>query len=519
MSNFTRINIGVPLSVLLLILPCWGRVWDVTELGARGDKEANDTPAIQKAIDGATQAGGGTVYVPAGNYRCGQLQLRRHVTLHLEAGATLWVSPEKELYRNGNRFLFAQGAENLTISGRGTIHGTGETDLQRRRGDTQPRPDWRVGILDLKECTNVTIRDITVRYSDSWTFDLERCRNVLIDGVSILNNYYRVNADGIDPVSCRGVRISNCTIVAGDDCIVCKTREGFPCEDVVVTNCVLESIATAVKLGTESPSDFRNILVSNCVIRNSTVGIGLFLKDGATAERISFSNCTIETIRQPELASGSLKDSIFPIFVDIEKRREASPLGKIRDLNFSDISIVSDNGVLIQGMSKSRIENLSLRNITVRVDRASDYAQRKKHVGGKTEETEDRRRTIYAQKPSYVTLANIDGLTVDGLRVLIPADVFAQYNRSALSLHSISKAVVRDVRRAPAGADSAVPVLLLEDCRDALLTGCLALPNTGVFLGITGRETAGVSIKDNDLTRAHQAVRLSEDVAKEQIRE
>ena len=420
MSRFRRTGIVVSASLLLLTLPCRARVWDVTELGARGDKQANDTAALQKAIDSAAQAGGGTVYVPAGDYRCGQLQLRSRVTLHLEAGATLWVSPDKADYQRGNTFLTAQDQNDITIEGRGTIHGTGQGDLQRKRGDKQPRPDWRVGILKFTGCTNVAIRDITIRYSDSWTLNLERCEDVVIDGVRIRNNYYRVNADGIDPVSCRRVRISNCSIVAGDDCIVCKTREGQPCEDIVVTNCVLESIATAVKIGTESPSDFRNILVSNCVIRNSTIGLGIFIKDGGTAERIGFSNCTIETIRQPELANDSLKTSIYPIFVDIEKRRADSRIGGVRDLSFSDISILSDNGILIQGMTAGRIENVSLRNITMRIDRAADYAKRKKHVGGKVEATEDRRETIYARQPSYVTLANIDGLTVDGLRVLIP---------------------------------------------------------------------------------------------------
>ncbi len=519
MKNARRVCIVVLGSVLTMASFCWARVWDVTELGARGDKEANDTTAIQKAIDSASQAGGGIAYLPAGDYRCAQLQLRSNVTVHIEAGATLWVSPEREHYRSGSRFLFAQGAENITLEGRGTIQGTGEKGLHRRRGDTQPRPDWRVGILDLRECANVTIRDITVRYSDSWTFDLERCQNVVIDGVSILNNYYRVNADGIDPVSCRRVRISNCRIMAGDDCIVCKTREGFPCEDIVVTNCVLESIATAVKIGTESPSDFRNILVSNCVIRNSTVGIGIYIKDGATAERISFSNCTIETIRKPELANESLKNSVFPIFVDIEKRREESPIGKIRDLNFSDLSIVSDNGVLIQGMSKSKIENLSLRNITLRVDRAFDYSQRRKHVGGTTQETEDRRRTIYARQPSYVTLANIDGLAVDALRVLILDDVFARHNRSALSLHAVSKAVVGDIRREPAGAGSDVPVVTMEDCRNALLTGCFALPNTGIFLGLAGTETTNIALQGNNLDAAREAVSVSSEVPAGAVRD
>jgi polygalacturonase len=518
MRDFRCIGIAALLSVLLTILPCRARVWDVNALGAHGDKTTDGTTVIQKAIDNAAQ-GGGTVYIPAGDYRCGQLQLRSHVTLHLEAGATLWVSPDKADYQRGNTFLLAQDQNDITIEGRGTIHGTGQGDLQRKRGDQRPRPDWRVGILRFMGCTNVTIRDITVRYSDTWTLDVERCEDVLIDGVRILNNYYRVNADGIDPVSCRRVRISNCSIVAGDDCIVCKTREGYPCEDIVVTNCVLESIATAVKIGTESPSDFRNILVSNCVIRNSTVGIGLFLKDGGTAERISFSNCMIETTRQPELANESLKVSIYPIFVDIEKRRPDSRIGKIRDLSFSDISILSDNGILIQGMTNSRIENVSMRNITMRIDRAADYAKRKKHVGGRTEKTEDRRETVFARQPSYVTLANIDGLTVNGLRVLIPDDVFAQYNRSALSLHSVTKSVLTDIRREPPGADSSIPVMMMENCRDCLLTGCLALPNTGVFLGLAGQETANISLKANDLTSAREAVHVSEGVPKETIRD
>lgn len=443
----------------LMVAVSQARVWDVREFGARGDKEANETAAIQAVIDKCASAGGGTVYIPAGDYRCGQLEMKTGVTLHVEPGATLWVSADRSDYRHGNRFLFARDQNDVTIQGRGTIHGTGEEDLGRKRDDTRPRPDWRVGILEFTGCENVAIRDVTVRYSDSWTFDLERCENVVIDGVSILNNYYRVNADGIDPVSCKGVRISNCYIVAGDDCIVCKTREGHPCEDIVVTNCVLESIATAVKIGTESPADFRNILVSNCVIRNSTVGIGMYIKDGATAERISFSNCTIETIRKPELARESLQHSVYPIFVDVEKRRPDSRVGRIRDLSFSDITIAGDNGVLIQGMSNRNIENVSLRNITMRVDRAFDYSQRRKHVGGRTEETEDRRRTVYARQPSYCTLANIDGLTVDNLRVLIPDEVFAKHPRSALSLHNVAESTLTNVRRKPDPSDATTPAM------------------------------------------------------------
>ena len=463
---------AIAASAVLLFLGglCWGRIVNVKELGASGNKQSNDGPVIQAAIDECCKEGGGTVYVPAGDYFCGGLRARSNVSLYLEAGATLWVSGRKEDYKQGNRFLYADNESNITIEGRGIIYGTGEEPLMRKKTDKKEQmPTFRVGILRFERCRNVAINDITVRYSDSWTFDFEFCENVFINGVSILNNYYRVNADGIDPVSCKNVHISNCHIIAGDDCIVFKTRQGKACEDAVVTNCTLESVATAIKIGTESQSDFRNIRVSGCVIRNSTVGIGMYIKDGGTAEQISFSNCSIETIRDTNAVTDSLKNAVYPIFVDIEKRQNESKIGSVRDLTFADIDIVSDNGILIQGMSRSKIENLTMRNITVRVDRGFDFSRRKKHSGGKTSETEDRRVTTYAQKPSYITLANIDGLNVDGLRVFVPEDVFAKFNRSALALYEVDSGAIGNVLRRPAGSGSQIPVVVAENCRNTPL--------------------------------------------------
>jgi len=502
----------------MLVIPGQARIWDVREFGAQGDRKGNDTPAIQKAIDACSTDGGGRVYVPAGDYHCGGLQLRSHVSLYLESGATLWVSPKKEEYSNGNRFLYAEGQTHVTIEGRGVIHGTGREDLGRKKEDSRPRPEFRVGILRFIRCENVMIKDITVRYSDSWTFDLEFCEKVYITGVSILNNYYRVNADGIDPVSCKNVHISNCYIIAGDDCIVCKSRENAPCEDIVITNCTMSSNATAVKIGTESRSDFRNIHMSNCVIRDSTVGIGMYIKDGAIAERISFSNCTIETIRKPELVRESLMNSTYPIFVDIEKRDPESRVGWIRDLTFADISIISDNGILIQGMSESNIENLVLRNITQRVDRPFDYSQRRKHVGGRTRTTEDRRRTEFAQRESYVTLANINGVTVDHLQVWVPEHVFKPFPRAALSLHNVDGADLSHIKRMSGGYGKEAPVVVLESCRNGFLSSCRISPEREVFLSVRGTETQRISMAGNDWSQVSTAVQLGPDVKKSEVR-
>ena len=517
MASLRKLVISFLFILFLMAIPCKARIWNVRDFGAQGGRKGNDSPAIQRAINACSAEGGGMVYVPAGDYLCGGLQLRSHVSLYLEAGATLWVSPKKEDYEVGNRFLYAEDETNITIEGRGMIHGTGQEDLQRKKGDDKPKPEFRVGILRFFRCQNVMIKDITVRYSDSWTFDLEFCEKVYITGVSILNNYYRVNADGIDPVSCKNVHISNCYIIAGDDCIVCKTRENEPCEDIVVTNCTMASNATAIKIGTESHSDFRNIHISNCVIRDSTVGIGMYIKDGATAERISFSNCTIETIRKPELVKESLMNSIYPIFVDIEKRDPESRVGHIRDLTFSDISIVSDNGILIQGMSQPNIENLVLRNITLRIDRAFDYSQRKKHVGGRTRSTEDRRRTEFAQQESYVTLANINGVTVNHLQVWIPEQVYGQFPRVALSLYNVDGADLSHIRRISGGSGKEAPVVVLENCRDGFLSSCKTLSRTDVFLSVRGQKTQRISLAGNDLSQASTAVQLGPEVKKQEV--
>jgi len=494
----------VILFIVFTSLSSQGRVHMVSDYGATGDKLTNDAPALQRAIEACAKDGGGMVYVPAGDYFCGQLLLKSNITLFLESGATLWVSPRQEHYPQENTFLYARDAENISIAGRGRIRGTGSDDLRRKKEDERPKPKFRVGILQLLRCRDVSIKDITIRSSDAWTLDLEFCENVVIDGVNILNNYYRVNADGIDPVSCKNVRISNCHIIAGDDCIVCKSRQNMPCQDVVITNCTLSSIATAVKIGTESHSDFCNIHVSNCVIRDSAVGIGIYIKDGATAERLSFSNLTIETMREPDLVREYVKNSIYPIFVDIEKRRAESRVGRIQDLNFTDIFIISNNGNLIQGMTNQNIENVVLRNITMRVDKPFDFGRRRKHVGGRAEDTDDRRRTTFAQKPSYMTLANIRGLTVDGLQVFVPEEIYEKYPYAALSLHNVQRGHISNISRLPAGPG--MPVVILENCRDSLISNCMALPQTDVFLKITGEQTKNISLQGNDFSRARKAV-------------
>ena len=135
MLGLRKLVISAVITLFILVFPCQGRIYNVRDHGARGDKKGNDGPAIQKAINACFAAGGGRVYVPAGDYLCGGLRLKSNISFYLEAGATLWVSPEEKDYKDGNRFLYAEDENNITIEGRGTIHGTGQADLMRKKTD------------------------------------------------------------------------------------------------------------------------------------------------------------------------------------------------------------------------------------------------------------------------------------------------------------------------------------------------------------------------------------------------
>ena len=480
-------------------------VYDVRHFGVLGGREVLETTHLQAALNACSQAGGGTVYVPPGEYLSGGLLLPSRVSLYLEAGATIYASTRPEDYPGRTpHLLAARGAEYISIFGPGALHGQGTKDLGRRPGFAdEPRPKFRTGVMLLEDCRHVILRDFTILYSDSWACHLRTCEKVVVDGVTILNNYFRTNSDGIDPDSCRDVRIANCHIIAGDDCICLKTHDGIPCEDIVVTNCTTESIATAIKLGTGSDGDYRNITISNCTVRNSTVGVGFFIKDGGTIESVAVSNLAIETLRDPSLVNPErLRNMSYPLFLDIEKRRDNSRLGAIRNVTFSNIQIRSNNGILMQGMRESTLENLVLHNISLRVTQPFDYSRRAKHSGGNSNPHDDR-ITLYARQPSYCTLANLRNVVVDNLQVEAAPGVLEAYPRTALSVFHAQGALLKSIVRTPGGDYG--PVVELHDVRPSLISGCLAGAGTGTFLRTYGMAEEDFALEANNLRLASKA--------------
>lgn len=394
-----------------------GSVFNVISHGAKADGRANDAPAIQKAIDACARSGG-IVYFPAGNYLSGTIVLKSNVTLHLSPGATLWGSRNIADY-NPPHLIYAQDAENITIEGEGAINGN---------GDAYWNPDFKAKakrptpLIELVGCRNVRIRDVRIRNTPGWGIHPVDCDGVYIRGISMITDMRGPNTDGIDPDSSRNVMISDSYIETGDDAICLKTHSGpapRACENVTVTNCVLISDDSAIKFGTAGHGDFRNCAFSNCVVTGTRYGLAMYIKDGALVEGVTFSNITIDTsVAVFNQRTKSKREwTEYPIFLDLEKRSDESRPSRIRDVSFSDIRILGEGRVLVGGTPEQPLENLSFRNIVMRVT-GFEAVEKQRKPRGVAKIRPAPRDTDYATAPAALVFANVHGLNLRDVRVI-----------------------------------------------------------------------------------------------------
>lgn len=335
------------------------RTWNVAALGAVPDAAVLSTAAFQRAIDECSAAGGGVVLVPPGDWRVGTLYLKSGVELRLAEGATLWGSTREADY-DGRRLIWAVGAERIAITGPGTIDGEGAA--------FEPDVSLDPHLIDIYDCRGVVLRDLTLRNSASWTVHLLRCERVRVERVRILDDLERPGTDGIDPDGSRDVLISRCFIRSGDDAVALKSTSragpGYPTENVVVEDSTLITYKTALKVGTETHGDIRDCLFRRIQVLGSSRGIGIWMLDGGTVERLRFRDIEMELREIPEEdKSGE------PIRIVLERRREDSPLGTVRDISISDITVRSPWRSILWGHPDRPLEGVTIERLSVRQER------------------------------------------------------------------------------------------------------------------------------------------------------
>jgi polygalacturonase len=400
MNNFKKYLIALT-SLLITANITAQKIFNVKEFGAIGDGKTDDAIAIQKTIDACNAAGGGQVLFPASHtFLASPFNLKSNIDFHVEAGAKVLANPDEKVYTKsafrqnpgeGTIWIGGENVENVTISGTGEINGNGISFMGAELEDSyvlkpfnvlDPRPH----VLTIIGGKNIRIKDIHIGNSAYWTVHLIGCNDVVISGITLLNSLKVRNSDGIDLDHSKNVRISDCYIESGDDCICLKNRREFEefgrCENITVTNCTMTSRSCAIKIGSENMDTIRQVLFNNCIIKKSNRGVGIQNRDEGVVSDVIFSNMIIESHLFSDVWWGKAE----PIYVTAYRRATANNkdanwrfpkgategrVGEVKDIYFTNIKCSSENGIYVSGESAGKISNIVFDEVDVFIDKAT----------------------------------------------------------------------------------------------------------------------------------------------------
>ena len=362
------------------------KVFNIKSYGAIGNGVAMETEAIQKTIDACQAAGGGIVWVPAGDFQIGTIWLRSNITLSLDYGASLLGSQKIADYkteglsipREGGPhcLIYAENASNIVIEGLGVIDGRGTPEffprIRSRGKETSKRPR----LIRMVNCDQLTFSGVTYKRPAFWGLHLIDCRNIHFNAVTIRfrNNGY--NNDGLDLDGCENVLIENCDIDSGDDAICLKSTKN-PCRNIVVRGCRVTSNTAPLKFGTSSRGGFIDVKVTNCYFYNSPMGaIKLQLVDGGRLENVDISRIVMEDVGNPIFIRLGNRGRTYTKRTgqkqDANVKPEGAQVGTLKDVRIRDLVVEvtgedkSRSGpIMITGIPGHYVEDVVLENIKI----------------------------------------------------------------------------------------------------------------------------------------------------------
>ena len=386
------------------------RDFDITKYGANTDPKGDCTAAIAKAIDACNRAGGGRVVVPAGIFYTGAIHLKSNVNLYVSAGATLRFITDPKKYlplvftrfegtelMNYSPFIYADGQENLGVTGEGTLDGQCTRDNWWSWTGAKPwgladgaaKPDDRTVLTDMgnkdvpvsernfgeghylrpvfiQPCRskNILIEGVTMIGSPMYELNPLYCTNVTMRNVKI--DSHGPNNDGCDPDSCVDVLVDNCSFSTGDDCIAIKAgrnrdgrRVAKPTENVIIRNCEMKDGHGGITIGSEMSAGVRNVFVENCKLNSPNLNEAMRFKTnamrGGVIENIYFRNITI----------GEVSDAILQVDFYYQEGTKGPEHPVVRNIDIRDVtSKKSKYALQLRGFPDAQMDNIRLERCT-----------------------------------------------------------------------------------------------------------------------------------------------------------
>lgn len=393
-----------------------GRVCDIKNYGALSGGKILNTQAFQKAIADCAKKGGGKVEVPSGTWLTGAIHLKSNVDLDLAKGATIKFSTHREDYLpvvfsrfegielyNYSPFIYANGQENIAVTGQGELDGQGNVWWNRVSSRQKasivklnlmaknnlpvsqrvfgPNGALQPAFLEFIHCRNVVLAGITIINSPRWTIHPVYSENVKIKNVNV-NTSREVNADGIDIDSSRNVLVENSKFNTGDDAIVVKSgadqdgqRVKKPSQDIVIRNCEVDGGHGAFAIGSEMSGGVKNVFVDNLTVRYADYGLRFksVVGRGGTVENVWTKNINVSR-------AGAAAIQFNLSYRPPDPGANLNTLPIFKNINIENFYCRhAKTAVELLGLPKSPLENITLKNAVI-------YARRgleEKNVTGK----------------------------------------------------------------------------------------------------------------------------------------
>ncbi len=383
------------------------KVHNISLYGAIGDGVTDCSDAFKKAVEKCSKSGGGMVMVPEGTFLTGPIYLKSNVNLYISENATVKVSDEKRKYlpvvftrwegvecMNYSPLIYANGEENIAITGKGIFDGQGsnenwwswkgnkdsgwiegmpnqkkDRDFLFKMAEDNISPEKRIfgdghflrpNFFQPYKCKNILIEGVTFKDSPMWFVNPVLCENVTLKSVTVEG--LGPNNDGCNPESSKNVLIKDCYFNTGDDCIAIKSgrnndgrRINIPSENIVIQNCIMKEGHGGVVIGSEISGGVKNVFAENCSMSSPNLDRAIRIKTNAVRGGV------IENLYVRNITVGEVKEAVIKIDFYYEEGEKGNFIPVVRNLYLSNItSEKSEYAIWIRAFEKSPIENLRL---------------------------------------------------------------------------------------------------------------------------------------------------------------